>query len=65
MMETTKTEVRGYWNEKKVKIKELYSNVTDSDLYFKDGKEKEMIEMLSNKIGKTREELVEIIVGLK
>jgi uncharacterized protein YjbJ (UPF0337 family) len=64
MMETTKTEVQGYWNEKKVKIKELYSNVTDSDLNFPDGKEKEMIEMLSNKIGKTREELVEIIVGL-
>jgi uncharacterized protein YjbJ (UPF0337 family) len=63
-METTKTEVQGYWNEKKVKIKELYSNVTDSDLNFSDGKEKEMIEMLSNKIGKTREELVEIIVGL-
>ena len=63
-MDTAKTEARGYWNEKKEKLKEKYSTITDNDLSFTDGKEKEMIEMLSNKLGKTKEELVEIIVAL-
>jgi uncharacterized protein YjbJ (UPF0337 family) len=64
-MDTPKTEVKGYWNEKKEKLKERYSTLTDNDLSFPYGKEKEMIEQLSNKLGKTKEELVEIIVSLK
>lgn len=52
----------GYWNKKKEKLKQRYEFLTDKDLSFKEGKEKEMIEMLSYKLGKTKEELIQIIV---
>ncbi|MGC1390141.1 MAG: general stress protein CsbD [Bacteroidales bacterium] len=56
--------VFGYWNIKKEKLKQKYKNLTDKDLYFSEGKEKEMIEMLGNKLGKTKQELLNIIVAL-
>jgi len=60
----THMNVKGYWNEKKGKFKEKYPFITDEDLTFSEGKEKEMIEMLGYKLGKTKEELVNIIVHL-
>jgi hypothetical protein len=58
------TKVTGYWNEKKEKLKEKYPIITDEDLNFHDGKEKEMIELLGYKLGKTNEELCSIIETL-
>ena len=58
------TDVIGYWNEKKEKLKEKYPSITDEDLFFYEGKEQEMIEMLGYKLGKTKEELVKIITTL-
>jgi hypothetical protein len=54
----------GYWDEKKEKLKQKYENINDSDLGFCEGKEKEMIEMLGYKLGKTIDELRNIIVAL-
>jgi len=54
----------GYWNKKKEKLKQMYIHITDEDLSFPEGKEKEMLEILSFKLGKTKEELVNIIVSL-
>ena len=59
-----KTNVKGYWNEKKEKLKQKYTTITDEDLSFSDGKEKEMMEMLGYKLGKSKTELVDIIVSL-
>jgi hypothetical protein len=56
--------VVGYWNEKKVKIKEKFPNLTDEDLQFREGKEKEMMEILGYKLGKSKLELLKIIVML-
>jgi hypothetical protein len=56
--------ILGYWNNKKEKLKQLYQDITDDDLTFYEGKEKEMIEALSYKLGKTREEMVNIISAL-
>ena len=58
------TNVVGFWNGKKEKIKEMYSIITDEDLNFHEGKEKEMMEMLGNKLGKTKEELCTLIYKL-
>jgi hypothetical protein len=58
------TKVKGYWNIKKEKLKQKYQNLTDKDLCFSEGKEQEMIEMLGNKLGKTKQELLKIIVTL-
>ena len=57
-------EAGGYWDKKKIKLKEKYPEFTDYDLSYLEGKEKEMIEMLGNKIGLTRQELLNIIIGL-
>ena len=46
------------------KFKEKYPFITEEDLTFNEGKEQEMIEMLGYKLGKTKEELVNIIVQL-
>jgi hypothetical protein len=58
------TRVTGYWNIKKEKLKQKYENLSDKDLCFNEGKEKEMIEMLSYKLGKTKQELLKIIITL-
>ena len=54
----------GYWEEKKEKLLKKYKNLTDRDLRFNLGMEEEMIEILSNKLGKSRQELLTIIVTL-
>jgi hypothetical protein len=58
------TNVLGYWNEKKKKLKRIYQVITEEDLRFNEGKEKEMIEILGYKLGKTKEELRKIIEAL-
>lgn len=56
--------VKGYWNGKKEKIKKKYPILTDRDLNFQEGKEREMIEILGYKLGKTEIELLDIIVRI-
>jgi hypothetical protein len=58
------TNLIGNWNRKKEKLKQRYQNLTDKDLRFSVGKENEMIEILGNKLGKTKQELLNIIVEL-
>ena len=58
------TKVIGYWEVKKEKLKQKYKNLSDRDLCFSEGKEKEMIEILGYKLGKTKQELLNIIVAL-
>ena len=54
----------GYWNEKKEKLLKKYKNLTEKDLCFDEGKEKEMIEILGYKLGKSKQELLKIIIAL-
>jgi len=54
----------GHWNEKKVKLKEKFPIITDEDFNFNEGKENEMMEMLGYKLGKTKEQLRNIIATL-
>ena len=56
--------VIGYWDQKKEKLKEKFPAITDEDLRYREGKEKEMIEMLGNKLGKSKLELLNIIVTI-
>jgi hypothetical protein len=56
--------VKGYWNEKKEKLKMKYPDITDEDLFYSEGKERVMLEILSFKLGKTEQELLSIIVAL-
>jgi hypothetical protein len=54
----------GYWDEKKEKLKQKFEIISDEDLGFREGKEREMMEMLGYKLGKTIDELRNIIVSL-
>jgi uncharacterized protein YjbJ (UPF0337 family) len=52
-----KLELKGNWNILKGKLKQTYSNLTDDDLKFEEGKEDELIGRLQKKTGQTKEEL--------
>ena len=58
------TNVKGYWNEKKGKIIQKFPTITDEDLSYLEGKEKEMLEILGYKLGKSKLELLDIIIAL-
>jgi uncharacterized protein YjbJ (UPF0337 family) len=50
--------------ELKAKLKQQYPSVTDDDLQCNDGRKEEMLERLQQKLGKTGEELNEVIIKL-
>lgn len=52
------------WDEQKEKLKVKFSNLTDGDLDYEEGKRDEMLDRVRIKLGKTREELAVIIAGL-
>jgi uncharacterized protein YjbJ (UPF0337 family) len=54
--------VNGIWKRKKDKIKLRFSDITDEDLLFVEGKEFEMFERLRTKLGKTDMEILGIII---
>lgn len=54
----------GYWNDKKEKLLRRYQNLNAKDLHFVEGKEEEMIKILAFKLGKTKQELLSIIITL-
>jgi uncharacterized protein YjbJ (UPF0337 family) len=59
-----KLEMKGSWNEIKGKLKQKYGNLTDNDLAFSDGKEDELLGRLQKKLGKTKDELRQMIEKL-
>ena len=59
-----KTEVKGTWHEQKGKLKQKFADLTDNDLMYEEGKREEMLGKLQIKLGKTKEELHDIIEAL-
>lgn len=51
------TELAGKWNELKGVLKQKYSDLTDDDLLFVEGKEEELYGRIQQKIGKTKDEI--------
>jgi uncharacterized protein YjbJ (UPF0337 family) len=56
-----KLQFKGSWNEVKGKLKQQYGNLTDDDLVFAEGKEDEMLGRLQKKLGKSKEDLRQMI----
>jgi hypothetical protein len=52
------------WKKKKDKLLKKFKNLTEKDLSFDEGNEKEMIEVLGQKLGKTKQELLNLIITL-
>jgi uncharacterized protein YjbJ (UPF0337 family) len=59
-----KLQIKGSWNELKGKLKQQYGNLTDSDLVFSEGKKDELLGRLQKKLGKSKDEVREIIEKL-
>jgi uncharacterized protein YjbJ (UPF0337 family) len=59
-----KLQMKGSWNEIKGKLKQQYGNLTDDDLAFSEGKEDELLGRLQRKLGKTKDELRQMIEKL-
>ncbi len=58
------TKIKGDWNILKGKLKQQFGNLTDDDLTFVKGKEEELIGRLQNKIGKTKQEIRDLLSKL-
>ena len=56
--------IEGNWKEISGKLKQRYANLTDDDVLFAEGKEEELLGRLQKKLGKTKEELREVIAKL-
>jgi uncharacterized protein YjbJ (UPF0337 family) len=56
--------MKGSWNEIKGKLKQSYSSLTDDDLVFAEGKDDELVGRLQKKLGKSKEEVRQMIEGL-
>lgn len=54
----------GYWSTRKEKLLIKFDSLSSKDLDFKMGEEKAMIEMLSLKLGKSDQELLNLIINL-
>lgn len=58
---TTHTENKGTWAEQKTKLKAKFPVLTDADLTYENGKKDEMLSKVEKKLGKTKQELHDII----
>jgi uncharacterized protein YjbJ (UPF0337 family) len=59
-----KLQIKGSWNELKGKLKQQYGNLTDNDLVFSEGKEDELLGRLQKKLGKSKDEVRQMIEKL-
>jgi uncharacterized protein YjbJ (UPF0337 family) len=60
----SKLELKGSWNELKGKLKQQYANLTDDDLVFAEGKEDELLGRLQKKLGKSKDEVRQMVKKL-
>lgn len=55
---------QGNLNELKLKLRKKYPQLTDTDVFSSEGNENNMLRMVEYKLGKTKEEMLEIIEKL-
>jgi uncharacterized protein YjbJ (UPF0337 family) len=60
----TNLNLKGNWNEIKGKLKQKYAQLTDDDLTFAEGKEEEMLGRMQQRLGRSKEEVREMIEKL-
>lgn len=54
-------QIKGKWNEIKGKLKQQYADLTDDDLLYEEGQEDRLIGKLQQKLGKSRDEVIEML----
>ena len=63
-MDDWKLKLKGNWNETKGKMKQAYGDLTDDDLKRDEGKDDEFLGRLQQKLGKTKDEVINWIQDL-
>jgi hypothetical protein len=53
-----------YWKSRKEKLLKMFKGLSQKDLNFEVGREDEMLDILSYKLGKSKQELLSMIVML-
>jgi hypothetical protein len=53
-----------YWKSRKEKLLKMFKSLSEKDLDFKVGEENEMLDAMSYKLGKSKQELLSMIVML-
>ncbi len=57
-------EIENNWNDTKAKLKQKFAKLTNNDLMLLEGKKDELLARLQVKLGKTKEEVLNIISSL-
>jgi hypothetical protein len=52
------------WSERKAKLKETFSRLIESDVLTMEGKDRELLDRLEKRLGKTREAIIKLISDL-
>jgi uncharacterized protein YjbJ (UPF0337 family) len=55
--------ITGDWKIQSKQLKEKFSALTDWDLLFTEGKERELVEKVGNRLRKNREEVIDLLKG--
>jgi uncharacterized protein YjbJ (UPF0337 family) len=63
-MNSTQLRLKGKWNEIKGKIKQQHADLTEDDLRYEEGKDDELVGRLQQKLGKTKEQVIDWIQKL-
>lgn len=63
-MDIITEKLKGNWNQIKGKLKEKYGDLTDNDLIYEDGKEDQILGTIQEKVGTTKEELIDFIKSI-
>lgn len=61
----TKLRIKGNWNETKAKLQKKYPKLTEDDLMFTKGNEDDLVACITERLGKTEEEVMDIIDELQ
>jgi hypothetical protein len=59
--EGTAFKISGNWNEQAKELQREFSQLSDSDLEFQDGKEEELLKRVEVKLNKSRAEVIDLI----
>jgi uncharacterized protein YjbJ (UPF0337 family) len=53
----------GDWTKQSAELKKTFSQLTEADLKFETGKEQDLLARIQSRLGKKREEVIELLVG--
>lgn len=56
--------IKGRWNEIKEKLKSMFADLSDTDLFYEQGKDDRLIGQIQIRLGKTRDEVISLIRSL-